>query len=292
MAQNRPQVTVAREAGACYGVNRALDLVREAAEGEGGPIHTLGPLIHNPTVVAELEAKGVGVVASPDEVEGGTIVLRTHGVPPAEEARAREAADRVLDATCPFVLRAHKAAERLDREGYQVIVFGEAGHPEVLGTLGHASDPLVIEDVAQLEGIKLARKVGVVVQTTQSRARLRELVCALLGRADEVRVIDTICEATSLRQAAAAELAARSDVMVVIGGRNSANTCRLAEICGQGCARVCHIEGPDELSAGLFEGAAAIGVTAGASTPQAQIDEVCAVICELAGAELSPEGER
>ena len=205
--QNTPQIVVAREAGACYGVNRALDLVREAAEGEGGPIHTLGPLIHNPTVVAELESKGVGVVESPEEVSGGTIVLRTHGVPPAEEKSAREAADRVLDATCPFVLRAHKAAERLDAEGYQVIVFGEAGHPEVLGTLGHAREPLVIEDPSQLEGVEVGRKVGVVVQTTQSRARLRELVCALLGRADEVRVIDTICEATSLRQAAAGDVA-------------------------------------------------------------------------------------
>ncbi|WP_248922527.1 4-hydroxy-3-methylbut-2-enyl diphosphate reductase [Olsenella intestinalis] len=290
--QNTPQIVVAREAGACYGVNRALDLVREAAEGEGGPIHTLGPLIHNPTVVAELESKGVGVVESPEEVSGGTIVLRTHGVPPAEEKSAREAADRVLDATCPFVLRAHKAAERLDAEGYQVIVFGEAGHPEVLGTLGHAREPLVIEDPSQLEGVEVGRKVGVVVQTTQSRARLRELVCALLGRADEVRVIDTICEATSLRQAAAAELAGRADVMVVIGGRNSANTCRLAQICGESCARVHHIEVAGELEASNFEGAETIGVTAGASTPQAQIDEVCERICELSGGELAPEGER
>ncbi len=282
--QNTPQIVVAREAGACYGVNRALDLVREAAEGEGGPIHTLGPLIHNPTVVAELESKGVGVVESPEEVSGGTIVLRTHGVPPAEEKSAREA--------CPFVLRAHKAAERLDAEGYQVIVFGEAGHPEVLGTLGHAREPLVIEDPSQLEGVEVGRKVGVVVQTTQSRARLRELVCALLGRADEVRVIDTICEATSLRQAAAAELAGRADVMVVIGGRNSANTCRLAQICGESCARVHHIEVAGELEASNFEGAETIGVTAGASTPQTQIDEVCERICELSGGELAPEGER
>ena len=263
--QNTPQIVVAREAGACYGVNRALDLVREAAEGEGGPIHTLGPLIHNPTVVAELESKGVGVVESPEEVSGGTIVLRTHGVPPAEEKSAREAADRVLDATCPFVLRAHKAAERLDAEGYQVIVFGEAGHPEVLGTLGHAREPLVIEDPSQLEGVEVGRKVGVVVQTTQSRARLRELVCALLGRAD---------------------------VMVVIGGRTSANTCRLAQICGESCARVHHIEVAGELEASNFEGAETIGVTAGASTPQAQIDEVCERICELSGGELAPEGER
>lgn len=123
-----PTIEVAREAGACYGVNRALELVRKAAAQAEGPIHTLGPLIHNPTVVASLADSGVTVASEPDEYHGGTLVLRTHGVTPEEEARARDAADSVLDATCPFVVRAHRAAETLTREGYQVLVFGEAGH--------------------------------------------------------------------------------------------------------------------------------------------------------------------
>ena len=242
-----PTIEVAREAGACYGVNRALELVRKAAAQAEGPIHTLGPLIHNPTVVASLAQGGVTVASEPDEYHGGTLVLRTHGVTPEEEARARDAADSVLDATCPFVVRAHRAAETLTREGYQVLVFGEAGHPEVMGTLGHAPGATVVERPDDADELKLGRKVGVVVQTTQSRERLAELVRRLLGRTDEVRVMDTICEATSARQAAAAELSARADAMVVIGGRMSANTRRLAEICAGACTRTHHIETPAEL---------------------------------------------
>lgn len=285
--KNTPTIVVAREAGACYGVNRALDLVREAAAKADGPIHTLGPLIHNPTVVESLAKSGVTVAEEPDQFEGGTLVLRTHGVTPEEEERARATADTVLDATCPFVIRAHQAAERLTREGYQVLVFGEEGHPEVTGTLGHAPGATVVQAPEDVLDLKLAHKVGVVVQTTQSRARLRELVANLIGRTDEVRVIDTICEATSARQAAAAELAAKSDVMVVIGGRMSANTRRLAQICSASCPQTHHVEQASELEAGWFDGADTIGVTAGASTPQEQIDEVCARIRELSGATMA-----
>ena len=279
-----PTITVADEAGACYGVNRALRMVREAARDSVKPIHTLGPLIHNPTVVSQLEASGVGVVEDPADEPGGTLLLRTHGVTPAEERAARGAHDVVLDATCPFVVRAHKAAERLTEEGYQVIVFGEAGHPEVEGTLGHAPGALTISSPADLEGVGVARRVGVVVQTTQARAALRELACALIGRVEELRIIDTICEATTLRQAAAARLARDSDVMVVIGGRNSANTGRLASICEGFCPQTHHIELPSELDASWFAAAGRIGVTAGASTPQEQIDEVVSAIGHLVGA--------
>ncbi|MBP3883676.1 MAG: 4-hydroxy-3-methylbut-2-enyl diphosphate reductase [Olsenella sp.] len=285
-----PTITVAREAGACYGVNRALDLVEKAASEATGPVRTLGPLIHNPAVVSELETRGVTVASSPDEFSGGTLVLRTHGVTPIEEERARAAAERVIDATCPFVIRAHRAAEKLDSEGYQVIVLGEAGHPEVMGTVGHAPEAIVVEGAADLDGVELRGKVGVVVQTTQSRARLRELVSELIGRAGEVRVVDTICEATSERQASASALASEVDVMVVIGGRNSANTCRLAEICSGRCGRVHHIEGAAELEASWFDGAQAIGVTAGASTPQRQIDVVCSRVAELSGGMLEVPG--
>ena len=281
-----PRIVIAREAGACYGVNRALDLVREAAASSAGPVRTLGPLIHNPLVVSALERDGVTVADAPDQHRGGTLVLRTHGVTPDEEARARAVADVVIDATCPFVIRAHRAAERLVDEGYQVLVLGEPGHPEVLGTLGHAPGATVVSAPDEVDDVRLGRRVGIVVQTTQSRERLRALVSRVIGRADEVRVIDTICEATSTRQAAAAELAAGADVMVVIGGRNSANTRRLAEICAARCKRTHHIESSVELEAEWFDGAGTIGVTAGASTPQAQIDGVCHGIAELTGAKV------
>ena len=252
-----PQIEIAKQAGACYGVERALKMVREAvvqAQGEGkakAEVHTLGPLIHNPQVVAELEAQGVTVVDSPAQRPGSTLVMRTHGVTPQVEQAARDAGVHILDATCPYVKKAHLAAERLSREGYQVIIVGEEGHPEVEGTLGHAPEALVINDASEVEGVEVARRVGVVVQTTQTRACLEAVVGRLLGMAD---------------------------AMVVIGGRNSANTTHLAEICAAHCPQTHHIETADELDASWFAGAALIGITAGASTPGEQIESVRARI--------------
>lgn len=268
------RIEIASEAGACYGVERALRMVEDAAKTSTVPVHTLGPLIHNPRVVDDLAAKGVTVVASPEEFAGDTLLLRTHGVTPEEERRARELCHDVLDATCPFVKKVHLAASRLYREGYQVVVVGEAGHPEVEATLPHAPGAVVVGDVPKAEELPFCKKIGVVVQTTQSRSNLQHVVSALLDRAEEVRVVNTICDATSGHQGACAELAARADVMIVIGGRISANTKRLAEIAAELCPRTYHIEGADELDPSWLVGAGLIGITAGASTPASQIDAV------------------
>lgn len=268
------RIEIASEAGACYGVERALRMVEDAAKTSTVPVHTLGPLIHNPRVVDDLAAKGVTVVASPEESSGDTLLLRTHGVTPEEERRARELCHDVLDATCPFVKKVHLAASRLYREGYQVVVVGEAGHPEVEATLPHAPGAVVVGDASEVANLPVCKKIGVVVQTTQSRSNLEHVVSALLGRAEEVRVVNTICDATSGHQGACAELAARADVMIVIGGRISANTKRLAEIAAELCPRTYHIEGADELDPSWLVGAGLIGITAGASTPASQIDAV------------------
>ena len=188
-------------------------------------------------------------MSSPEQAAGDTLLLRTHGTVPEEEARARELCRRVLDATCPFVKKVHLAAERLSHEGYQVVVVGEAGHPEVEATLPHAPGAVVVGSAQEAAGLPYARKVGVVVQTTARRALLAEVVEELLAHAEEVRVINTICEATAGHQSAADELAREADVMVVIGGRNSANTTRLAEISAARCPRTHHVEGDDELRA-------------------------------------------
>jgi 4-hydroxy-3-methylbut-2-enyl diphosphate reductase len=275
------EVVIAQEAGACYGVERALQLVREAAAATATPIYTLGPLIHNPPVVRELEEQGVSVVDSPRVEAGSTLVLRTHGVAPQVERAALEAGATVLDATCPFVKRAHRAAERLEREGYQVLVVGEAGHPEVEGTVGHAPSATVVGSVGDLDALSLRKKVGVVVQTTQAKANLRDVVAALVGRVDELSLIDTICESTAGHQGACASLAATVDVMVVVGGKNSANTTHLADISREICARTYHIETADELDVRWFEGAGRIGITAGASTPASQIEMVRDAICAM-----------
>lgn len=271
-------IQIASEAGACYGVERALRMVEDAAKTSPVPVHTLGPLIHNPRVVADLALKGVTVVDSPEESAGDTLLLRTHGVTPNEERRARELCHDVLDATCPFVKKVHLAASRLYREGYQVVVVGEAGHPEVEATLPHAPGAVVVGDASEAADLPVCKKVGVVVQTTQSRSNLEHVVSALLGRAEEVRVVNTICDATSGHQGACAELAARADVMIVIGGRISANTKRLTEIAAELCPRTYHIEGADELDPSWLDRAGLIGITAGASTPASQIDAVRSAI--------------
>jgi 4-hydroxy-3-methylbut-2-enyl diphosphate reductase len=268
------RVEVARYAGVCYGVERALKLAEEAAE-KGRPVHTLGPLIHNPQAVQALREHGVEVATCLDEADDGTLVIRTHGVDPRIIAEARERGLDVVDATCPFVTAAHTCAEELVRDGYAVVIVGEEEHPEVEGIMAHAGGrALVVESAADLPERLPGRKVGVVVQTTQTMDRLRDVVDALLPRASELRVFNTICSATGKRQQSAEELARAVDVMVVVGGHNSGNTTRLVEISQAVNERVHHVETADELEPAWFAGAESVGVTAGASTPDEQITGV------------------
>lgn len=267
------EIEVARYAGVCYGVERALSMAEKAADEALKPVNTLGPLIHNPLVVDDLESIGVGTASSVSEVEGGTLIIRAHGVVPSvvEDARARGL--DVLDATCPYVKKVHNAAERLVREGYQLIVVGESGHPEVEGIMGHAGDDAHVVSVpGDLDAIDLSRKVGVVVQTTQTPGALADVVAELSKRTMDLRVINTICSATQERQDSAAELARRVDAMIVVGGKNSGNTRRLAEICTAACPKTHHIEDASEIEAAWFDGVSHIGVTAGASTPASHIE--------------------
>lgn len=276
------RIEVASHAGVCYGVERALKFAAHAAESARGSVTTLGPLIHNPIVVRDLESAGVKGAQTVDEVESGTLIIRAHGVVPQVIDQARAKGLEVLDATCPYVKKVHMAAEKLVREGYQLIVVGESGHPEVEGILGHAGDAAhVVSTPRDLDGVDLARKVGVVVQTTQTPANLAAIVSALALRTMDLRVVNTICSATQERQDSAAELASRADVMIIIGGKNSGNTRRLAEICMDRCPRTHHIEDSSEIQRTWFEGVALVGITAGASTPGAHIDAALACINRL-----------
>lgn len=275
-------IEVARYAGVCYGVERALGMAEKAADEARKPVNTLGPLIHNPLVVNDLESIGVGTASSVSEVEEGTLIIRAHGVVPSvvEDARARGL--DVLDATCPYVKKVHNAAERLVREGYQLIVVGESGHPEVEGIMGHAGDDAHVVSVpGDLDAIDLSRKVGVVVQTTQTPGALADVVAELSKRTMDLRVINTICSATQERQDSAAELARRVDAMIVVGGKNSGNTRRLAEICTAACPKTHHIEDASEIEAAWFDGASHIGVTAGASTPASHIERALVLMRSL-----------
>lgn len=267
------EIEVARYAGVCYGVERALGMAEKAADEARKPVNTLGPLIHNPLVVNDLESIGVGTASSVPEVEEGTLIIRAHGVVPSVVEDARTRGLDVLDATCPYVKKVHNAAERLVCEGYQLIVVGESGHPEVEGIMGHAGDDAHVVSVpGDLDAIDLSRKVGVVVQTTQTPGALADVVAELSKRTMDLRVINTICSATQERQDSAAELARRVDAMIVVGGKNSGNTRRLSEICTAACPKTHHIEDASEIEAAWFDGVSHIGVTAGASTPASHIE--------------------
>lgn len=275
------RVTVANQAGACFGVQRALDLAEQATSYDA-PVCTLGPLIHNPQVVASLEARGVSVAPDDAAITEGVAILRSHGVRPSVEQGLKDRGIQVLDATCPFVKNCHKHAARLAEEGYQVVIVGEHGHAEVEGTAEYGgTHTLVIQDVDELEGVQLKKRVGVVVQTTQSPDLLHRVVSKLLQEVVELRIYNTICAATSDRQLACAQLAQQVDAMVVIGGKNSGNTRRLAQIAQHYLEKTYHIETVSELEDISFDGVSHIGVTAGASTPLAQIDRVVEYLSSL-----------
>jgi (E)-4-hydroxy-3-methyl-but-2-enyl pyrophosphate reductase len=271
-----PTIEIAAGSGVCFGVRRALERA-EKALAEGRAVYCLGALIHNPQEVARLSAKGFRVVESLDAVEdGGTLLIRSHGLQPKVVAQARRRGLRIIDATCPLVRRAQTLAAELEHAGYQVVVAGDEAHPEVAAILGHAPGAVVVSDPAAAAQVPLSGRVALVAQTTFTPEEFQRVADELVKRHfQEFRVQNTICAATVERQRAAAELAGRVDVMFVIGGRNSANTNRLTELCASRGVATYHVEQPDEVTAEHLCGRRRIGLAAGASTPQWVIDAVC-----------------
>lgn len=269
------KVIVAERAGMCFGVNRALEMV-EAVSDKSSNVATLGPLIHNPQVVKLLEERGVGMVKDISELPTGTIVIPSHGSPQDTICKASEAGLEVLNATCPFVANVHKKAEYLASEGYEVVVVGDPGHTEVKGIVSAAGNSARI--VRNLDDAKQtnwsAKRIGLVSQTTQKPENFGDIVGYIASQARELLVYNTICYSTQERQTAARELAPKVDVMVVVGGRNSANTNRLTEICSETQVPTYHVEVASDIMPEWFAGAEVVGLTAGASTPDWVIQEV------------------
>jgi 4-hydroxy-3-methylbut-2-enyl diphosphate reductase len=278
-------------AGYCWGVERALDIVNQTAETHKDvPVRTLGPIIHNPQVVQSLDDKGVHSIDSLDQLrEGGTVIIRTHGVAPEVYQQAETKGLTVIDATCPLVTLVQNKAKQLVNEGYHLVIFGNPNHPEVIGTLGHAGGKAtVIEKPADARTAKLPKKVGVVVQTTQETELVSELLSHLAPRCKEIKVFNTICNPTIERQDAARELARNVHLMIVVGGKNSSNTRHLADVCREEGATTYHIEEPTEVEPLWFTGVREVGVTAGASTPGWLMDQVITHIHELEQQNLLP----
>ena len=284
------RVIKARELGFCMGVRRAVDMM-EAAAADLGSITSLGSTVHNPQVVDRLRRHGVDVIPTLDQADARPVAITAHGVAPQilQELEAR--GSRVVDTTCPIVTRAQQWAKRLTEEGFGVIIFGDPEHKEVRGILGWANGKiLTMKHESDLDAPLpdwMPSRVGVLSQTTETEAHFARFVQKLLtvhmDRISELRVINTLCNATTSQQAATEELAEQVDLMIVVGGRESANTRHLAEVARERGVQTYHVESSAEIDDAWLAGHDRVGVAAGASTPDAVIDDVVARLEALAG---------
>jgi 4-hydroxy-3-methylbut-2-enyl diphosphate reductase len=283
------QVLLAEEYGFCFGVERAVEMVEEAL-GAGANVRTLGPLIHNTQEIKRLEAEGVATINAPAEVEPGiTAVIRAHGVTPEVQRELEARAEQVIDATCPFVTKVQKLAERAAAEGRDVVIVGNPDHPEMIGVKGYAPDHAhVVRDASEVAALPRLHAPLVVSQTTIKLSTFLEAADAVRLQADsEPQIINTICSATRDRQDAARALAGHVDAFYIIGGKHSSNSIKLLSVCQEQCARSFLIETPDEINAADLRGAKRVGVTAGASTPNWLIEQTLARLREIGATEQS-----
>lgn len=275
------EIRKAKVQGFCFGVAITLKKAEEAIAARDD-VTTLGHVVHNPQMVESLAQRGLKDAATVDEVQAGALFVRAHGLPVEVLQKAEEKGLEILDATCPMVTKIHVQAERLKGDGYKIVVIGDPKHPEVKGTLSHVPGAWCIENVEDVEALPKSSKVGVVVQSTYSRERFSAIVRALSEKYYEVRAVNTICTDTNNRQSEALRLAGEVDVMVVVGGKTSANTKHLAELSEKHGARAYHIEGPDEVRREWFENVRVAGLMSGASTPGWLVDQVEARMIEVA----------
>jgi 4-hydroxy-3-methylbut-2-enyl diphosphate reductase len=263
----------AKTQGFCFGVAITVKKAEEAVA-SGAKVTTLGHVVHNPQMVASLEEKGLLNARSVDEVDDGALFVRAHGLTTDVFAKAKQKGLTVIDATCPMVTKIHVQAERLRGDGYKIVVIGDPNHPEVVGTLSHVPGAWCIQRADEVDALPRASRVGVVVQSTWSGPEFSEIVRRLSSKYYEVRAVNTICTDTHNRQSEAETLAKEVEVMIVVGGKTSANTKHLAELAERHGARSHHIEGPDELRPEWFEGVATAGLMSGASTPGWLVEQV------------------
>jgi (E)-4-hydroxy-3-methyl-but-2-enyl pyrophosphate reductase len=287
------EITVAKYAGFCPGVRRAIRMAEETVEKSTSDVCTLGPIIHNPQVVDELQENGLRILPDDfsalleEDIEGSSVIIRSHGISPQMKQFLIERGAKLVDATCPTVKKAQRAAIRLVGEGYTLFIVGNADHPEVKAILGHIdSEAIVISEPHELKDWwsnqpHKVRKVGLIAQTTVDLFMFRNLVDELITEVPEfisevleVKLINTLCRNTLARQAEAFQLALSSDFVLVLGGRNSSNTEFLRKICELTGTRTLKIETADELDESAFSGAHRVAILGGASTPSSIVEDV------------------
>ncbi len=267
------RIVTAKSAGFCFGVKRAIDIAFKIVKEKRQGVYTLGPIIHNPQVVEKLKDQGIIPIEdfrSRKDIQA--LIIRTHGIPVSLLKEISSLGFEIIDATCPFVKKAQYYAKLLSEEGYQVVILGEKNHPEVKGIMSYANDVIIVNNKTHLP--KLKSKVGVVVQTTQSLEALKNVLSDALIYAKEIKVYNTICNFTAQRLKETENIARKVDIMIVVGGKNSANTTQLTRLCKSLSVPTYHIETPSEIRKEWFKGIKKLGITAGASTPEWIIKEV------------------
>ena len=273
------EIKLAKNYGFCFGVKRAIEIAEESKNAT-----TMGPLIHNNEEIKRLKENfDVTTAHTMDELgETQKVIIRTHGIVKDDLKKLQASQKEIIDATCPFVTKPQEIVEKMSQERYKIIIFGDENHPEVKGVKSYAvNEPVVILGVEELKNVPLGPKVAIVSQTTRKFAEFMKIVNYLVERVAEVRVFNTICNATFENQDAARELSKESDIMIVIGGKNSSNTKQLLNISQDNCAACYLVENEKELLKAWFEGKQKCGVTAGASTPDWIIEKIIAKIREF-----------
>lgn len=283
------KIVTAKRAGFCFGVKRAVDMAFDAANKNGQKnnkeccdVYTLGPIIHNPQVIEKLKSEGVQPTDDIDNPKIKTIIIRTHGVQQEVSYKLSQKGYKVVDATCPFVKKAQQYAKLLKEDGYQVVIIGDKDHPEVKSLMSYAGEDVVV--VNKDDGLPhLKSRVGFVVQTTQPLSVLKKFISEAVEQVKELKVFNTICNSTALRLKETKDMAGKVDVMIVVGGKNSANTTQLTQLCNSMSIPAYHIETASEIKDEWFSNADKVGITAGASTPDWIIKDVEKRIRDIGG---------
>ncbi|MBI1765030.1 MAG: 4-hydroxy-3-methylbut-2-enyl diphosphate reductase [Acidobacteria bacterium] len=277
------EIVLAESLGFCMGVKRAVDLAYRALDKAAGqPVVTLGPLIHNAQEIDRLQRDGIGVTEVEAIPASGTVVIRAHGVTPQAFDQLKSRGLRIMDGTCPYVHYSQRRASELYREGYTVVIVGDAKHPEIVGILGYINnDAYAVKTVEEAEALPRLARIGTIAQTTISPQKYNAIIEVLKTKAPEVRVCETICDATTENQGAIRALAGEVELLYVIGGRHSANSVKLVETAREQCPRATLIETADEIDPADLRGVRTVGVSAGASTPDWMIQRVVERLREL-----------
>ena len=272
------EIRLAKSYGFCFGVKRAIKIAEQTKNSK-----TLGPLIHNKKEIDRLKNEfKVDLIEDIDKVnKDETIIIRTHGIAKNRLRDLQKKTKNIIDATCPYVTKPQQIVEKMSKEGYSIVIFGDKNHPEIKGVMSYAKDPIVVLNVDELESKKLKEKVATVAQTTRKFEEYQKIINYLMQRCKEVRVFNTICNATFENQDAARELSKEVDIMIVIGGKNSSNTKQLYRICKENCKDSYLIEDENELNRDWFKNKKICGISAGASTPNWIIQKVIDKIREF-----------